>query len=471
MKKSDVRATVYRDGFVARFKRFGMSEDEAKQRANDIMYAFFEIAGHTDLALYTGDKEDVECFRLYTEEEVRAITGDAWFDKIICGLGVPTGSQRHYAIYDSDQLKTTVSLMDQEHLNLEGLHYHGYHQIRAMLSCRKNTIWRSSRRASTERLARYYVRSMLEKELAEIYAEKYFDEEKRACIQEMCEEIRDEYYDLIGNADWMTQEGRDILCRKLDTMQFYIGCGEAHVVDPKDADLIGDTMLETFYNFNQRDIEWARDIFINGAEEDPFDTMSASTVNACYVPLGNYVIITAAILTEPVFDVNADRAVNLGAIGSCIGHEISHAFDDNGVNYDEKGNYNPGRMPEADIQAFKERQEKAIEYYNGFTVLSSHVSGKKTLGENLADISGVQCVLAIADGPEEQKEVLESYARYWKTLMLDTTAKDQLSHDVHAPSRVRVNAVVSCFDEYYEIYDVAPGDPMYVAPEDRVRRW
>ena len=471
MKKSDVRATVYRDGFVARFKRFGMSEDEAKQRANDIMYAFFEIAGHTDLALYTGDKEDVECFRLYTEEEVRAITGDAWFDKIICGLGVPTGSQRHYAIYDDEQLKTTISLMDQEHLQIwkDCTTMSIMDQSDAFLPEKYNMAEQPE--ASTERLARYYVRSMLEKELAEIYAEKYFDEEKRACIQEMCEEIRDEYYDLIGNADWMTQEGRDILCRKLDTMQFYIGCGEAHVVDPKDADLIGDTMLETFYNFNQRDIEWARDIFINGAEEDPFDTMSASTVNACYVPLGNYVIITAAILTEPVFDVNADRAVNLGAIGSCIGHEISHAFDDNGVNYDEKGNYNPGRMPEADIQAFKERQEKAIEYYNGFTVLSSHVSGKKTLGENLADISGVQCVLAIADGPEEQKEVLESYARYWKTLMLDTTAKDQLSHDVHAPSRVRVNAVVSCFDEYYEIYDVAPGDPMYVAPEDRVRRW
>ena len=128
-------------------------------------------------------------------------------------------------------------------------------------------------------------------------------------------------------------------------------------------------------------------------------------------------------------------------------------------------------MPEEDIRAFKELQEKAIEYYNGFTVLSAHVKGKLTLGENLADISGVQCMLALAGSREEQKKFFESYAEYWKKLTLDTYAKDLLKVDEHAPSSVRVNAVVACFDEYYDIYDVTEGDPMYIAPENRIRRW
>ena len=471
MKKNDVRATVYRDGFVARFKRLGLTEEEAKQRANDIVYVFYEIAGHTDLALYKGDKDSEECFTLYTEEELKGLTGEEWFDGIIGGMGIPEGVLDRYEISDSEQLQTTISLIDQEHLQVwkDCTSMSVMDQSDAFLPEKYNMA--DPVEASTERIARYYVKQFLEKELSEIYAEKYFDESKRAYIQEMCEEIRTEYYDLIGNADWMSQEGRDVLCRKLDTMKFYIGCGEAHTVDPKDADVIGDTLLQTSYNFNCKEIEYGKNILLNGLEMDPFDGMSPSTVNACYSPLGNYIIITAAILNEPVFDVNADRAKNLGTIGSCIGHEISHAFDSNGVNYDEKGNYNPGRMPEADIQAFKDRQEKVVEYYNSFTVLSSHVSGKKTLGENLADLSGVQCMLAIAGGPEEQKEVFESYAEYWRTLRLDTIAKSQLSNDPHAPERVRVNAVVSCFDEFYEIYDVEPGDPMYVAPEDRVRRW
>ena len=113
-----------------------------------------------------------------------------------------------------------------------------------------------------------------------------------------------------------------------------------------------------------------------------------------------------------------------------------------------------------------------MEYYNNFTVLDTyHVKGRKTLGENLADISGVQCTLAIAKTPEKQKLLLESYANLWKELAIDSDAKEQIRYDVHSPSTVRINAVVACFDEFYSIYGVQEGDTLYVAPEDRVRRW
>ena len=128
-------------------------------------------------------------------------------------------------------------------------------------------------------------------------------------------------------------------------------------------------------------------------------------------------------------------------------------------------------MPKADMDAFKLKQETAIEYYNTFTVLGSHVDGKLTLAENFADISGLQCVLSIAGDKASQKIALESYAHTWSSLITDTAAKSILETDVHAPSNVRVNAVVACFDEFYEIYGVKEGDPMYIEPEKRVRRW
>ena len=104
-------------------------------------------------------------------------------------------------------------------------------------------------------------------------------------------------------------------------------------------------------------------------------------------------------------------------------------------------------------------------------MLGSHVNGELTLAENLADISGVQACLAIAGTKENQQKVLESYAVTWCSLIADTTAKQLLEIDDHSPDIVRINAVVACFDEFYEIYDVKEGDPMYVAPEERVRRW
>lgn len=177
-------------------------------------------------------------------------------------------------------------------------------------------------------------------------------------------------------------------------------------------------------------------------------------------------------MNPPFYDENGDPMVNLGAIGMTIGHEISHAFDDDGMNYDAAGAYRPDWIPEADREAFAAIAQQAADYYSTFTVMDTyHVKGRKTLGENLADISGLQCVLSIAGTPERQKTVLESYANIWKELTLDSDAKSQLEDDVHSPSPVRVNAVVACFDAYYEIYDVREGDALYVAPEDRIRRW
>ena len=125
-----------------------------------------------------------------------------------------------------------------------------------------------------------------------------------------------------------------------------------------------------------------------------------------------------------------------------------------------------------DRDAFDKLTKKVEDYYSNFTVLNSHhVNGQKTVSENLADISGLQCVLEIAGTRDRQKTVLEHYAKVWEELIIDTAAKSQVDTDVHSPASVRINAVVACFDPFYEIYGVKESDKLYVAPEERLRRW
>ena len=255
-------------------------------------------------------------------------------------------------------------------------------------------------------------------------------------------------------------------------MPCFVGADVPREPDPANAAQIGRSLLETEIRVNVIGFQGMLEEIGEPAGRNGFAMMSPQEVNACYDPQGNCFNITAAILNPPFYDPEADDATNLGGIGTVIGHEISHAFDDNGMKYDADGAFRPDWMPQADIDAFKVKQECTIDYYSKFRVLDTYaVRGRLTLGENLADISGVQCALSIAKTPDKQKLVFENYANIWKELSLDSDAKDQISTDVHSPGPVRVNAVVACFDEFYDIYDVQEGDKLYVAPADRIRRW
>ena len=177
-------------------------------------------------------------------------------------------------------------------------------------------------------------------------------------------------------------------------------------------------------------------------------------------------------MNAPFYSPDQSYWENLGGIGAVVGHEISHAFDNHGMMYDMNGNYDPSWIPDEDRKAFDEMASHIEEYYSRQKILEIHpVDGELTLGENLADISGVDCILRLTKTNEERKELLENYARVWACVSQKDGALAQLYSDVHSPAITRVNAVVALFDPFYEIYDVKEGDAMYVAPEERVTRW
>ncbi|HPM75272.1 MAG TPA: M13-type metalloendopeptidase, partial [Saccharofermentans sp.] len=277
--------------------------------------------------------------------------------------------------------------------------------------------------------------------------------------------------DMINNCEWLSSSGKVSMIEKFNNITFCLGGPEAHEINASDALLIGDSLFETIRNIK------ANEAFehiqkLNEAPDLLEWDMAPQTVNACFSPPANAIFITAAILNAPFFDLNSDYYTNLGGLGAVICHELSHAFDPMGMEYDSSGNYNPEWVSQEDRDNLDAIQSSVIDYYNDFTILEVyHVDGELTACENLADIGSVQCILSMCNNEDDIRALFINYACIWEMLFHDNVILESLTEDVHSPASTRVNAVVSCFDEFYEIFDVSEGDQMYVRPENRVRRW
>ena len=473
MMDNQLVAMQKRDDMAAQLKVAGVPSDEAEKRATDVIYMLYEVAAHTDFDIVNGDKEEEEYFNLYTREEFEQSFRGVSFDNLMYSAGVNSKYGGRVVIVDPEQFNAIAAVTDEAHVQQwkDIALYRFLNEYATWMPAKYN--FSGNTELEADKTARAVVRAQLNTNIGELYLKRHFSEETKETVTRMCEEMRSEYRVLIGGAYWLSEEGRAFLLKKLDKMQFYVGGLPEKEIVPEDADVLkSPSVLTALFKIaaymKKGDI---KKLGTTAPVDKGPDGVSAAEVNAFYSPQDNCIVICAGILHAPFYDENADYAVNLGGIGAVIGHEISHGFDSSGVNYDENGNYNPEIMPKADRDAFKAKQQSAIDYYNQFTVLGSHVNGKRTLGENFADISGLQCVLALVKTKEEQKEVFESYAKSWELLIEDNYAMLLLEKDVHAPDKVRVNAVVACFDEYYEVYDVKEGDPMYIPPEERVRRW
>ena len=454
---------------------FGVDPEEAEQRSVADASLVLDIAYGTDIELIKALEEDFSesmnraLFR--TNDEIDALCPNIGIDGFMKTLGMDGNPKDGVYIWDEGQLATIDSLLTDENLecwkDIAILRFVG-----AVVDYLPDELGGSEVLYENDYYAIRNVEQVLETELGEEYAERYLDEQTVEDVTNMAETIRDEYIVIISDCEWLSDEGKELIIAKLNNMLFFIGADEPHEVDPEDADLIGDTVFDTMHNINIRRYEDKIDKLTDGNERNGFIQMSPQTVNACYMPDINSINITLGIMSAPFYDRNNTYWQNLGGIGTVVGHEISHAFDNTGMLYDMYGNYAPDWIPECDRDAFDEMASHISDYYSGLTILDIHpVDGELTLGENLADISGVQCVLEIAENNEQRQQIFEQYALIWGYTMPKDSALDYLYLDVHSPNVIRVNAVVPLFDCFYEIYGVEEGDGMYVAPSDRVRRW
>jgi putative endopeptidase len=211
--------------------------------------------------------------------------------------------------------------------------------------------------------------------------------------------------------------------------------------------------------------------------------MTPSTINAYYNPSFNEIVFPAAILQAPFFDPTADDAVNYGAIGAVIGHEISHGFDDQGSKYDGKGVFQDWWTKE-DRANFDARTAALVKQYDSYEPLPGlHVIGKNTLGENIADNAGLAIALKayhlslngkpapVIDGYSGDQRLLLSFGQVWRTKMRDSAIRTQTMSNEHTVAEFRVIGPTRNMDAWYGAFDVKPGEKYYLAPADRVHLW
>tara|TARA_R110002073_G_scaffold72537_1_gene177196 strand:- start:175299 stop:177368 length:2070 start_codon:yes stop_codon:yes gene_type:complete len=319
--------------------------------------------------------------------------------------------------------------------------------------------------------------------LGQLYVDAKFPPEAKAKAEKMIANVITAYKNRIQKLDWMTEETKTKAIEKLDKFTVKIGYPNKWE-DYSNMDVAAD---KSYFDNMTAVGKWAREK--NYADiGEPVDKtkwgMSPQTVNAYFNPLNNEIVFPAAILQPPFYNYTADEAVNYGGIGAVIGHEISHAFDDSGARFDADGNLKNWWTPE-DLTAFTERGDALAAQYSKLEVLDSvFVNGKFTLGENIGDLGGV---LGAYDGlqlyfeengrPEDidgftaEQRFFMSWATVWRTKSRDEALRTQVKTDPHSPGMIRATQPLLNIDSFYKAFDIKEGDPMYLAPENRVRIW
>jgi putative endopeptidase len=317
--------------------------------------------------------------------------------------------------------------------------------------------------------------------LGKLYVEKYFPPQNKARMEALVHNLLEAYALDINTLDWMSAETKKGAQAKLTKLVTKIGYPDKwrdySALRIARDDLWGNVTRATLF-------EYQRDIDKLGKPIDRSEWfMTPQTVNAYYNPVMNEIVFPAAILQPPFFNQEADEAVNYGAIGSVIGHEISHAFDDQGSQYDADGNLHDWFTPE-DHAKFAAKTKALVAQYNAYEpVPGFHVNGELTLGENIADNSG----LAIAykayelslngraaptiDGFTGAERLYLGWAQVWRGKVREPEAIQRVKTDPHSPPRVRGTAPLENQPGFYAAFGVKPGDKMYLPPPERVIIW
>jgi putative endopeptidase len=314
-----------------------------------------------------------------------------------------------------------------------------------------------------------------------LYVEEHFSPQSKEAMRALVENLRAAYRARITNLSWMSDATKQAALRKLATVNVKIGYPDKWLdyapLNVMPGDAFGNR--KRLFAFDRKlDLER----LTKPADRGEWG-MSPQTVNAYYRSTWNEIVFPAAILQPPFFDLNADPAVNYGAIGAVIGHEMGHGFDDQGAKSDENGVLR-NWWGEDDERRFKELTGKLADQYSKFEALAGlFVNGRLTLGENIGDLGGLNVALEaykislngkdppVLDGFTGVQRLFLGFAQVWRGLRRDEAVRRQVVSDPHSPNEFRANGPVRNMDEWYRAFDVAATAKLYLPPGQRVRIW
>lgn len=310
------------------------------------------------------------------------------------------------------------------------------------------------------------------------YVQKYFDPQTKASVQDLIASIRDEFKFAIARSLWLHESTRRKALEKLAKMEFQIGYPDKWR-DYSALKIDGGDVVENYRRMSL--FEHRRSMNKIGRPVDKTDwAYPPQVVNAFYNPTSNSFVLLAAILQEPFYDTKGDKAKNYGGIGFVIGHEIGHGFDDQGSRFDGDGNMHDW-WEKDDAVAYNKTKMKLITQANDYEIMPGvFLKGELEIGEIMGDLSGAQIALnaylkAVAGQDADRKEQMRKFfiqlAQTWRSKWRKEFLLQVLQTDGHPPSEFRSNGIVKQFDEFYQVFEVGPGDRMFLAPEKRVLLW
>jgi len=317
--------------------------------------------------------------------------------------------------------------------------------------------------------------------VGQVYVARHFSPEAKARTQEMVANLFAAFGQSIDRLSWMTPATRQRAQEKLAKYTVKIGYPDKwrdySALEVRNGDAFGNAARAGRFEHERRAVQVGK----------PVDRsewgMTPQTVNAYYDPSVNEIVFPAAILDTPLFDMGFDDAANYGATGATIGHEISHGFDDQGSHYDGNGKLQ-NWWTAADRKAFDALGNRLVKQFNGYEALPGHrVNGRLTLGENIADLSGLEIAYKayllslkgqpapVIDGLTGDQRFFLAWAASGREKMRDARMLELVTHDPHAPSRFRANGAAINLDAFHATFATQPGDRMYKRGDQRIRIW
>lgn len=459
-------------------KQYGYDKKTAREISTNLTNMYINIASNSKLSQ---DLEDISSYyNIITKDDLQNIYTNLDIDYYLQKKGL--SNETKFSIVDIDNYKTINTYLSNDNLSL----LKEYVKLKILENYAiylsedyTNLIYELNNKFSgtttgndtQEDKANNIIKTLFSYDIDAYYQANYFTKEEQDYIENMIEEIINYYEKDIISLDWLSDTTKEKAISKLKNINLNIGLKDDYPTYSNDYNLSKtNSLIENILKINTA---------INSYELSKLDTnkkdqeLSQTIVNAYYNPQDNS--INFPIASTKLFSLDNTYYENLGSIGMVIAHEITHAFDSNGSQFDEKGNLSNWWTKE-DSSNYKKIQQKVINYYNNYEVIDGiHINGKKTVNENIADLGAVSCITNIAKSKnattEQLKQMYTSLANMWATISTKEYQKLLLLQDNHAPSKYRVNATLSSTDTFYKIYNINMFNDMYIPKKDRIVVW
>ncbi|HAD10071.1 MAG TPA: peptidase M13, partial [Porticoccaceae bacterium] len=473
--------------FITRLLTLADIED-AEQATQRIITLETRLAEHQWNKVDNRDSE--KTYNPHTIAELRQLLSDYHLDSLLAGVGLD--GQEQFVLRQPSYAEALNHLLPQIDMDT----WRDYLRFNVLVSFAPYLsqafeqahfdFYRRTLSGQPEQQARWKraissINGYMGELLGQLYVARHFPPEAKTRMVELVDGLITAYRSSITELEWMGPETRQKALTKLAMFTPKIGYPDKW----KDYSRLAIDASDLVGNIKRaRTFDHQYQINKLGKPVDRSEWfMAPQRVNAYYNPGMNEIVFPAAILQPPFFNMAADDAVNYGAIGGVIGHEIGHGFDDQGSKYTGEGNLESW-WTEADRAAFERRTGQLVEQYAAYEPLPGlTLNGELTLGENIGDLGGLSIALEayrqsldgkpapVIDGLTGEQRVFMGWAQAWRVKRRDALTERLIKTDPHSPPKYRVNGVLPNIDAFYSAFDVKPGDKMYLPPEQRVKIW